>query len=434
MSNRFSTFLLQKKPIYHRFLFVIRYKLAFVIALGAVGPATGANPTVEPSRPLTEAKSVSLALVRPAVQALMEGRIALAQSEVTTEGQWPNPEFEYSREQVNRQPKDSVEEMYWLSQRFELSGQRGLRKEAAVHRVRAATLITEGDLAAIKADVRTRFYQVLHQQERLGALENWMRRLGTIEAVIRKREAAGDVSGYDTLRLSREQSSAQATLQKEQAHYKRFWAELASVLGGADVVMGYDGVMGRLLPEPPPPLSSLLETLVRRPDIARLEQEAQAHNLERRAGERGWVPELTLGVGLKTVDDDLGTDSGPMIAAGITIPLFNRGQAEKQRATANAAIARSQHRLALATAEGEVRGLWSEVNELTSAAREQDRIAHEDAARLIEIAEVAYRGGELGVLELLDAYRGAYEAELQALEMASSARLARVELNRMTGG
>ena len=88
----------------------------------------------------------------------------------------------------------------------------------------------------------------------------------------------------------------------------------------------------------------------------------------------------------------------------------------------------------LATAEGEVRGLWSEVNELTSAAREQDRIAHEDAARLIEIAEVAYRGGELGVLELLDAYRGAYEAELQALEMASSARQARVELNRMTGG
>jgi cobalt-zinc-cadmium efflux system outer membrane protein len=407
--------------------------LVIVITLGAVGAAPGGNPTGQPTRPLTEAESVRLALVRPAVQALAEGRIAQARSEVTAEGQWPNPEFEYAREQVNRQPTDTTEEFYWLSQRFEISGQRGLRKEAAEHRVRAATLVTEGDRVAIEADVRARFYQVLHQQEQLGALEDWTRRLSTIEAVIRKREAAGDVSGYDALRLSREQSSAHATLRKEQAHYKRLWAELASVLGGAGAVTDYDGVTGRLLPEFPPPLSSILEVVARRPDIARLAEDAQAHDLERRAGERGWVPELTLGVGLKTVDDDLGSDSGPMIAAGITIPLFDRGQAERQRASANAVIARSQYRLTLAAAEGELRGLWIEVTELTSAAREQHRVAREDAARLIEIAEVAYRGGELGVLELLDAYRGANEVELQALEMAASARQARVELNRMTG-
>jgi len=123
-----------------------------------------------------------------------------------------------------------------------------------------------------------------------------------------------------------------------------------------------------------------------------------------------------------------------MIAAGITVPLFDRGQAEEQRASANAVIARSEHQLALAEAEGKVRGRWTEVAELTAAARDQDRAAHEEGARLIAIAEAAYRGGELGVLELLDAYRGAYEAELQALDMAASAREARIELDRLTGG
>lgn len=434
MSSVTRPFFTPKKPRLNRFLFVLRQPLAIGIALSALGATPNVDSTSQPARPLTEAESVRLALARPAVQALANGRIALARSDITAAGRWPNPEIEYAREEINREPTDTTEAFYWLSQRFELSGQRGLRKEAAAHRVQAAVLRTEADRMAIKADVRARFHQVLYQQERLHAIEDWTQRLSAIKAVIRKREAAGDVSGYDALRLSREQASAQATLQKEQAHYKRWWAELASVLGSADAVADYDGVAGRLLPELPPPLNALLADLARRPDIAQLAQEAQAHDLERRAGARGWVPELTLGVGRKTVDDDLGSDAGPLITAGITIPLFDRGQAEQQRASANALIARSEHRLALAAAEGELRGRWSEVTELTTAAREQHRSTRQSAARLIEIAEAAYRGGEIGVLELLDAYRGTYEAKLQALSMAASAREARVALDQMTEG
>jgi RND family efflux transporter MFP subunit len=310
-----------------------------VVSLGVVAPAQDGDPSIRPGTLLTESESVRLALARPAVQTLAEGRVALARSDVTAASRWSNPEIEYAREKVNRQPTDTTEEFYWLTQRFELSGQRGLRRQAAEHRVRAATLGIETDRVEIEAEARARFYQVLHQQERLGAIAHWTRRMSAIEAVIRKRQAAGDVSGYDTLRLSTEQSSAQASLRRAQAGYKRLWAQLGSILGGADSIRVYDGVAGRLLPDPPPPLALLFEAVARRPDIARLAQEAQAHTLERRAGQRGWVPE-TLGVGRKTVDDDLGSESGPMIAAGITIPLFDHGQAEEQRASASAAIAR----------------------------------------------------------------------------------------------
>ena len=424
----------RKKPMSHRSFAVALYPMAILLALGSAAPVRGADPTRQAARALTESESVRLALARPAVQALAEGHIALARSDVTAAGRWPNPEIEYARERVDRQPTDATDEFYWLSQRFELSGQRGLRTEAAEHRLRAATLGTEADRVELEADVRARFFRVLHQQERLGTIDEWTRRLSAIEEVVRKRRIAGDVSSYDALRLSREQSSAQATLRRDRASYQRLWAELGAVLGEADAMTTYGGVTGRLLPDSPSPLTSILEALPRRPDIARLAQAAEAHTLERRAGERGWIPELTLGIGRKTVDDDLGFDSGPMIAAGITVPVFDRGQAEEQRASANAVIARSEHQLALAEAEGKVRGRWTEVAELTAAARDQDRAAHEEGARLIAIAEAAYRGGELGVLELLDAYRGAYEAELQALDMAASAREARIELDRLAGG
>ncbi len=383
---------------------------------------------------LTEAVCLRLALERPSVAALADSRIALAKSEVTAAAVLPNPEIEYSREEIDRSTGDSTEASYWLSQRIDLSGRRDLQIEAAEHRVEAAVLQIQADRLSIEVDTRSKFYRVLHQQERLDAIEDWTNRLAAVGKVIRKRQAAGEVSGYDALRLTVEQSAATASLQQERAAYQRVWEELAAYLGGADKVANYTGVAGRLSPDNPPPLETLLETLVRRSDLVQLTREATAQELEQRAGERGWVPEFTIGIGRKSVDDDLGSDSGAMIGAGITLPLFDRGQANQQRASANAAIARNQHTLNLTIAGGEVRGLWSEVKDLISTAKLQHTTAREEATSLVKIAETAYRGGEIGVLELLDAYRTVHDAKLVALDTAAKARQAEVELDRLTGG
>jgi cobalt-zinc-cadmium efflux system outer membrane protein len=55
------------------------------------------------------------------------------------------------------------------------------------------------------------------------------------------------------------------------------------------------------------------------------------------------------------------------------------------------------------------------------------------SADLLRIAESAYRAGESTVLELLDAYKGALEAELTALDLEWKARDARIELDQLTG-
>jgi outer membrane protein, heavy metal efflux system len=52
---------------------------------------------------------------------------------------------------------------------------------------------------------------------------------------------------------------------------------------------------------------------------------------------------------------------------------------------------------------------------------------------LAAIARVAYEEGELGILELLDANRQLVEARLRVLELAAAARLAAIELDRVTG-
>ena len=51
----------------------------------------------------------------------------------------------------------------------------------------------------------------------------------------------------------------------------------------------------------------------------------------------------------------------------------------------------------------------------------------------MRIAEVAYRAGESTVLELLDAYKGALDAETTALDLEWKAREVRIELDQLTG-
>jgi outer membrane protein TolC len=52
---------------------------------------------------------------------------------------------------------------------------------------------------------------------------------------------------------------------------------------------------------------------------------------------------------------------------------------------------------------------------------------------LLQIAEVAYREGEVGILELLDAGRTASRARVRHIDLRLEARLAQIALERAVG-
>ena len=62
------------------------------------------------------------------------------------------------------------------------------------------------------------------------------------------------------------------------------------------------------------------------------------------------------------------------------------------------------------------------------------RAAPPTRAALLRTAEAAYRGGEVGVLELIDGYRAALDADLSLVELEWAARRARIDLDRTSGG
>jgi len=363
-------------------------------------------PAAAGAEPLTEDVAVGLALRRPAVEARARAEVDLAESEATSEGVWPNPVVSFTREETRGGRAASQRDAVWIEQALDLSGRRGLRSDAALGRAAAVSEYGHASKLDLESAVRTRFADLLAVQGRVAALEARLGPMERIAETVARREAAGDVSGYDRRRLDRERASARARLETEMAARDGAWERLAGMLGGTvPRPAGSALVAGEILPNDPPSLGSLLPRIERRPDLRALVREREAGDLEARAGARGWIPEVVLGGGFMRAD---GLD-GFLVVASLALPIFDRRQADSERGEARARRASAQASISRAEAEGEIRALHAEATRLSGSARRFRAEAVALSADLVRTAETAYAAGELGILELLDAHRGALD-------------------------
>lgn len=378
--------------------------------------------------PLTEAEAVRLGLARAEVADLERGAVQAAEADVLAAGRLPNPTLSYSRERVDGTP-DTVEQTWMLEQAVDLSGRRGLHREAAGRRVAAVTAGNAARQLEMTAEIRRNFHAVLFLQETIRAGEIWARRFARVEDVIGKLARAGEASGYDRRRLARERQTADARLASGRAELDRAMARLTALIGASDVAL----LKGELLPSPLAPLETVLARLDQRSDLQSLRRRAEAADLDGRAAGRGGIPAVTVGIGPRFVDSGSTQDNGVALSLSVPLPVFDRQQAQQQRAAAEALQARAEYHLAKRRAEGELRGLYRQTVSLRATAIGYRQQAVAASPELLRIAEAAYQGGESSLLELLDAYRGTLETETTALELEKRARDARIEYELLSG-
>lgn len=383
------------------------------------------SPMASLAAPLTETEAVRIGLARPELTDLARARIAEADADVVAAGTWANPSLEFSRDKTGA----SRESTWRLAQPLDVSGRRGLREDAARLRLDA----TQADGRAWReeraADLRRSFYDVLRQQSALHVIDSWMTRFATIGNVVDKLVRAGDASSYDRRRLEREQLAAKAKAAEARAGLDRSRARFAALIGQS---LADEGVSGALLPGLPAGLPALQARLAQRPDLAALAARAQAANADNAAAQRNF-PDLTVGVGGKRTDDGVQHESGTLFSISIALPIFDRQQGADQRTAAQGMAVRAEHALAKQKAEGDLLGLHRQLSQLIPAAERYRREAVAPSGDLVRMAETAYRAGESTVLELLDAYKGALEAEITALDLEAKARDASIELDQLTG-
>lgn len=396
-----------------------------IVLAAAVGSVTAR------AEALTEQQAIQRALARPGVAEVERQHLSAADSAVAEAGRWPNPVLSLDRDQTRATGTETTETVWKLSQTLDLSGKRALAAQGAERR-RDATVAEQG-LARQDMTVRVRqtFAEALAQEQNLKVMSAWRSRLADTGKTVTRLATSGEVSGYDKRRLDRELQTARATYLQTDAGLMRTRHQLANLVAADDPAA--TRVIGELLPAPAQDLDSLLARLPARADLRLLSAQSEALASEGKAAGRGWAPDVTVGIGQKEIDTVTGTEKGLALSFAVPLPLLDRGQPQAARLHALAKAASAEKRLRLSAAEADVKGTWHQLQALRDAAIAFRASALAESRTLSRIAEKAYRAGEAGVLELLDAYRAELDAERMIIDLELRARLVRIELDSLAG-
>lgn len=360
----------------------------------------------------------------------LSARVRVVRAETHAWSLPPNPAATYTREDAA-----GVQDSFLvLQQTVPLSGRLGLLRRAGSSAVAAAEAEAAYALLQLRSDFRTAFYGLLLAQGRVALLETWVPQLKEIVRILQEREREGEGSKFDRLRAERELADAEANLGSAQVILAQARARLASFFRqGTDaaslVVKGdFDAAT------PLPALEELVtRTLAVRGDYLASQRQLERFGYEQSAAGRLRIPEPILSAGLKRTTVPGRADNGYAVSVTVPIPLFNRGQADAERALAAQEQTESVMAARRQLIETEVRAAYETVRLRRRIAQEYARELGEKGVELSQIGRLAYEEGEQGILELLDAYRVALFSRLQAIELAGSAKQAEIDLNRAVG-
>jgi outer membrane protein, heavy metal efflux system len=366
----------------------------------------------------------------------LRSRVALVEAEGRTRTAYANPSVSFSWEGAGYSA-------YYVegSQTLPVSGRLGYLRQAVGASAAAADLSREGQLWSLRSDLRIAFFRMVAAQERVNVLSN---RIGEVEGlvrILRRREEEGEGSRYDRLRAERELVELRTDAIMARSLIAAAGAQLAAFLPEGARVERVRGDL-RIVSEVPN-----LENLVRRALLVRADYQAEQKDrgrylIEEQAARRLRIPEPVVSAGVERAEVTAGTGANPFsnvtrnglaFSVSVPLPILNSGryevaryQAEQEQADARIAVLSRQIRT-------EVEGALTALDVRREAQTAFEREMESSGPELVRIAQTAYQEGEIGILELLDAYRVNGAANLRRLDLKAGVKEAFIELERAVG-
>jgi len=237
--------------------------------------------------------------------------------------------------------------------------------------------------------------------------------------------------------------SARATYAQQQRLRRQDENALALLLGApvpASALAGLNGGLAAVKPMPDVPAGLPSDLLTERPDIRAAEQQLIAANANIGAARAAFFPRVALTTAIGTQSREFSNlfDSGTKawsFAPSITLPIFDAGrnQANLDSARAGREIAVAQYEKSIQSAFREVADALAGRETLTEQARALRATAEAESVRF-RLSDLRYRNGVASSLDLLDAQRSLFSAQLSAVQAQLLELQNRVTLYRTLGG
>jgi cobalt-zinc-cadmium efflux system outer membrane protein len=326
-----------------------------------------------------------------------------AQAAVTTAKSYLNPEVEAGvGPSRNRSGTHEVDKNWGvaLSQPLEFPGVRRARQSVAESNVKVAGMGRELTRIELRARVKDAFYDVLQRQAVLKLVEGDRNLLQQIRERVKLRVDVGESPRYELIKADTELLAAERDYQAALVRITEGKAYLRGLIG-VSMPMDYE-LNGELpLANSLPSLESLRGQVEQSPQLLQIKAASETAEAKLRLEERLRNPGLTLKAGIEQ-DPDL---TSLRFGLAIPLPLWNQRQGQ----IAEAAAGVRQVQAMLSDRELALRRDLEAAYQRYLIARQQvssfeNGLLNQSEA-VLKTAESAYRFGERGILEYLDAQR-----------------------------
>jgi outer membrane protein, heavy metal efflux system len=389
--------------------------------------STGTPLTLTLSNLIEQAKNSHL-LLEVARQDL-----AISVAGITTAKAYPNPEIEVipGHAQFKSGAAHNRSAALGLAQPIELPGLRQSRIALATSYAASAIAAQQVTLAQITDLVRIRAIDVVRAQEELVAVAEDLELTRQILNSVQVRVRSGEAPRFDLIRAEAEVSVAQKNQNITQIRLKQVKANLQLAVGSRlpeSFSVQIDKELNNPLQENDYQLTRLTvkET---NPEILAAQKDTENAIRLLDLEQRSVLPQLVL----KLQHERDAEAVFNRIGVNIVVPLFNRreGPIAQANAAKSRAIASLQAREY--TLANEFDAAWQSYQLAQQQVNALDRGILQDAKRVLGVAEAAYRLGERGILEFLDAQRQFRLVRNELITARYSLFIARTQLERLAG-
>lgn len=380
-------------------------------------------PSLALAQDRTEREVVDV-IVRDGPQA----RAIRAESEVTWREQlarlaYPNPAVTYSREGAG------FTEFLQVEQSLPIFGARAALSRAGVATTAAADAERDVRLWALRSEAAAAAARLVAEQARLDLAQRYVREVEQLIEILRTREREGEGSRFDRLRAEQELRDTRQLATSAAVSVVEARATLSALLPRDIALTRLTGSLN--LQQAPATTEALIERATStRAELRALQQLSERATHEAEAARRARFPSPNLFGGMKRTDDASGREAGGVFGLSVSVPLFDAGGRESARWTAERARVEAERASIEYRIRIEIIGALEVLSMRQAALAQEQQGAAEE---LTQIAEVAYREGEVGILEMLDAIRTASRARIRTIELRLEARLAQIALERAVG-
>lgn len=367
----------------------------------------------------------------PALQAAQRD-VAIARSEISTARALPNPTVEFMTGPMRYKPVASgisgTATSYSLSQPLDLPFSRTPRIEAARAGLAASEAGFAGQVTNWIANLRMAYYDLLRRSAEQVVAEEDVGIVRSVQQKVSFSVKQGETAKFEAIRTEAELLNVQKTAAAAALRVQQARSQLRMLVGPA--LPENFTVTGRLQALPKlPPFDELVEQVARtNPDLvqARAQQDQARYRL--RTEEALRLPQIAL----RAERSGDAEQDQTRVGVSLTVPIWDRRKGPV--AAAEAQLSKST--LGLEAREYAVRQelviayKQYEIAQNTVAALEGGVVSQAQSA--LKVAEAAYRFGERGLIDVLDAQRVFRAARADLINSRFDLAVALVEIQRLS--